>query len=204
MECLASCINILVAESDSEDKVFPGCPKLYTRWHSLKSSGNFPFRMKGTCSQSLTSGVRLLDLLKTTLGGCWGNSEKVWRALAMRSPLALCKMKLGFVKWAVQLDVLGWVAKWLFQKWLFFSGCWAFVCSLKSEALSSPLSLSLILFFFDMESWSLVSNKFEKSYWKLGQIKTSLTRSNLLPFTQGPPPRKVKWQSKFVSLLEVG
>lgn len=78
----------------------------------------------------------------------------------------------------------------------FKSGCFAVVVELssvaKSQKLSSALSLSLslILFFFDMESWSLVSNKFEKSYWKLCQIKTSVTRSNLLPYTQAPP--KVK------------
>lgn len=104
-------LYLLFAESDSEDKVFPGRPKLYTQCHSLKSSENFPFRMKGTCSQSLTSDVRLLDLLKTqhgqeTLGDCWGNSEKAWHALAMGSFLTLCQMKLGFVKWAMEFDVL--------------------------------------------------------------------------------------------------
>ena len=162
-------ILYLFAESDSEDKVFPGCPKLYTQCHSLKSSGNFPFRMKGTCSQSLTSDVRLLDLPKTqhgqgTLGDCWGNSEKAWHALAMASSLTLCQMKLGWVKWATEFDVLEWVAKWSFQKWLFCSGCWAFICSLKSEALFSPLSFSL------SHSVFLWHGVLELSFWQVWKV----------------------------------
>lgn len=45
----------------------------------------------------------------------------------------------------------------LFQKWS-LGRIWDLVCGLKSDALSNPLSF--ILFFFDMESWSLASNKF--------------------------------------------
>lgn len=101
-------LYLLFSESDSEDRIFPACPKPYTQCHSSKSSGNFPFRIKGTCSQSLASDVRLIELLKTqdgqgTLWACWGYSEKAWGALAMRSPLTLCQMKLGFLKWALEV-----------------------------------------------------------------------------------------------------